>query len=128
MVWCFFLLIHISVIEDYELPKSTSHILSAPKLWNVSEFYLDPSLFFFYFNCLPVYVLCKIITWQTIRLVATSWDNLWVVISSEKYKNAMPDISENAILHPVIYWYLGSYSVFKTKNINSLIFVNTIIK
>ena len=30
MVRCFFLLIHFLVVEDYELPKSTSHILSVP--------------------------------------------------------------------------------------------------
>ena len=31
--WCFFLLIHVSVVEDYELPKSTSHIPRVP--WNL---------------------------------------------------------------------------------------------
>ena len=30
MVRCFFLLIHFLVVEDYELPKSASHILSVP--------------------------------------------------------------------------------------------------
>ena len=35
-----------------------------------------------------------------------------VVIWSRKYENAIPEISENAILHPIIYWYLGNYSIF----------------
>ena len=30
MVTCFFLLIHFLAVEDYELPKITSHILSVP--------------------------------------------------------------------------------------------------
>ena len=30
MVRCFFLLIYFLVVEDYELPKSTSHVLSVP--------------------------------------------------------------------------------------------------
>ena len=65
MLKCFSLLIHILVVEDYELPKSTSHILSVPlnlewlnmEIWN-----LDPSLIFSYFNCLHNHcaVLCKI--------------------------------------------------------------------
>ena len=39
-------------------------------------------------------------------------------------------VSENAVLHPFIYWCLENfpYSQFKTKNINSLIFISTIIK
>ena len=44
MVRCLFLLIYFLVTEGYELPKSTSHILSVPLIWNASEFYLDPSL------------------------------------------------------------------------------------
>ena len=40
-----FLLIHFLKV-DYKLPKSRSHILSVQ---NMSEFYLDPSLFS-YFN------------------------------------------------------------------------------
>ena len=32
MVICFFLLIHFLVVKDYELPKSTSHILSVYEL------------------------------------------------------------------------------------------------
>ena len=30
MIRCFFLLIHFLVVEDYELPKSTNHVLSVP--------------------------------------------------------------------------------------------------
>ena len=44
MVRCFFLLIHLLVVEDYESPKSASHILSVPLTLNASEFYLDPCL------------------------------------------------------------------------------------
>ena len=55
MVRCFFLLIHFLAVRDYELPKSISHVLSVPL---TLEFYIDPSVFVFYFNCLPDDVLC----------------------------------------------------------------------
>ena len=59
MVRCFFLLIHFLVVEYYELPKSTSHILSVPLTLDCVRV-LNPSLFF-YFNCLPDDVLWKMI-------------------------------------------------------------------
>ena len=46
-------------IEDYESPKSTSHVISLPLIWNAPVFYLDPSLFLI-INYLPDNVLCKI--------------------------------------------------------------------
>ena len=60
MVRCFFLLIHFLVVEDYESPKSASHVLSVPvnlecvrvPSWSIS--------FFSYFNPLPDDVMCKI--------------------------------------------------------------------
>ena len=46
---CLFLLIHFLVAEDYELPKSTSHILSVLECVRI----LSSSICcFFYFNCL----------------------------------------------------------------------------
>ena len=47
---CFFLLIQFLVVEDYELPKSKSHILIVPLTLECVEFYLDSS-FFFNLNC-----------------------------------------------------------------------------
>ena len=44
MVRCFLLLIHFLVVEDYELPKSTSHILSVPLTLECVN-HLDLSLF-----------------------------------------------------------------------------------
>ena len=58
MVKCFFLLIHFLVLEDYESPKSTSHVLSVSlnlESWSIS--------FCFYFNCFPDDILCKIANW-----------------------------------------------------------------
>ena len=60
MVRCYFLLIHFLVVEDYKLPKSTSHILSVPLnlecvrilSWSIS-----------FFNCLLDDVLCKTAIW-----------------------------------------------------------------
>ena len=60
MVRYFFLLIHSLVVEDYELSKSASHILSAPLMRQNSTLI---HLLFFYFNCLPDDVLFKIAIW-----------------------------------------------------------------
>ena len=57
MVRCYFLLIHFLLVEDYKLPKNTSHILSVPLnlecvrilSWSIS-----------FFNCILDDVLCKI--------------------------------------------------------------------
>ena len=57
--------------------------------------------------------------WQTNWLVATSWDILRPVIWSGKYENAMPETSENVILHQIIYLYLGNYSMFSNKFIST---------
>ena len=55
----FFLLIHFLVVEDYELLKSISHVVSVPlTLECVRNISLSIS-FFFYFNCFPDDVLCK---------------------------------------------------------------------
>ena len=42
---CFFLLVHFLVVEDYELPKSTSHILSVPLNLELVRILSYPSLF-----------------------------------------------------------------------------------
>ena len=55
MLRCFWLLNHYLVVKDYELPKSTSHILSVAL---TLERYLDPP-YFFCLNSLPDDVLCK---------------------------------------------------------------------
>ena len=60
MVRCFFLLIHFLLVEDYELPKSTSHFLSVPLNLECIRIPSRFISFFFYFNCLPDDVLCKI--------------------------------------------------------------------
>ena len=89
---------------------STTHILSVALTLECVRI-LFWSIFFFYFNCLPGHVLCKIAIW-TDDTVATSWDSLWVIIWSWKYENAILEISEIAILHPIIFWYLENYSIF----------------
>ena len=118
MVRYFFLLIHSLIVEDYESPKSTSHVLSIPLnlesvrilSWSIS--------FFSYFNCLPDDVLCKIVIWADDNALNSSCDkpshlSQQVVIWSEKYEYSIPEISViPAILHPIKYWYLGNYSIF----------------
>ena len=46
-----------------------------------------------------------VIMWQTI------WLGQQVLIWSKKYENTIPEIAENVILHPIIYWHLGTYSI-----------------
>ena len=136
----FFLFIHFLVLEDYELPKSTSHILSVPLTlkcvrilsWLIS---FSSTLTVSLMMRLSWWYCSQLTIWQTIWLVATSWARLWVVIWSWKYKNTIREISGNSILHPIMYFYLENHSIFttdpyrlKAKNINSLIFISTIIK
>ena len=74
MVTCFFLLIHFLVLEDYELPKSTSHILSVPLNLECVRILSSSISFFFYFNCLPDDVLCKIAIWADDNALNSSCD------------------------------------------------------
>ena len=124
MLRSFFLLIHFLLLEDYELPKSTSHILSVPLTLECVRILSWPISFFFYFNCFPDVILCEIAIWandtalnssfdkESDKESATSWNGLWVLNWSKKYENVVPKTSENAILHPIIYLYMGNYSIF----------------
>ena len=97
-------------------------------------------LFFFYFNCLPDDASELMILLSTRHMTnhltcCNKLTRLWVVIWSWKYENTIPEISRNSILHPIMYFYLENHSIFttdpyrlKAKNINSLIFISTIIK
>ena len=97
IVRCFFLLIHFLVVEDYELPKSTGHVLSVPSTLEYVRILSWFISLFFYFSCLPGDVLRKISIWandtafnlsygkpsQTCRnklRSVMSYDKLWVVI------------------------------------------------
>ena len=60
MVRRFFLLIYFLVVEDYELPKSTGRVLSVTLTLECIKILSRSISFFFYFNCLPDDVLCKI--------------------------------------------------------------------
>ena len=115
MVRCFFLLIHF--LEDHELPESTSHILSVPLNLECARILSWSIAFSSYFNCFPDDVLCKIAFWVYYNALNSLCDkpcdlSQKVVIWSWKYENAIPGISENSILHPSIYWYVGNYYIF----------------
>ena len=64
----------IDQLEDYELPKNTSHIVIVPinlecvriLSWSIS--------FYSYFNCLPGDVLCKIAIWADDNALNLSCD------------------------------------------------------
>ena len=70
----FFSLTHFLVVEDYELPKSTSHILSVPLNLECVRILSSSISFFFYFNCLPDDVLCKIAIWADDTALNSSSD------------------------------------------------------
>ena len=74
MVRCFFLLIHFLAVEDYELPKSTSHILIVPLNLDYANILSWSISFFSYFNCLPDDVLCKIAIWADDNALNSSCD------------------------------------------------------
>ena len=56
---CFF--IHFLVAEDYELPKSASHILGLPLTLECVRI-LSWFIFFFYFNCFPHDALWRLLS------------------------------------------------------------------
>ena len=104
MIRCFFLLIYFLVAEDYESPKSTSHVLSVPLNLECVRFLSWSISFFSYFNCLSDDVLSKIAIWADDNALNSSCDKpsdltQQVVIWSWKYENALVEISENANLH-----------------------------
>ena len=70
----FFILIHFLVVEDYELPKSTSHTLSVPLNLECVRILSWSISFFSYFNCLPDGVLCKISIWANDNTLSSSCD------------------------------------------------------
>ena len=87
MVRCFFLLIHFLVVEDYELPKSTSHILSVPlnlECVRIPSWFIS---FFSYFNFLPDDVLCKIATWADDNASNPSCDKPSALLQQVDLKN-----------------------------------------
>ena len=101
MVRCFFLLIHFLVVEDYELPKSTSHILGAPLTLECVRILSSSIFFLFFFNCLPDDILCKIAIWADDAALNSSCSKpsdlsqqveIWVLIWSLKYKNVNRNI------------------------------------
>ena len=56
-------MIHFLVVKDYELPESTSHILSVPLNLECVRILSWSISFYSYFNCPPDDVLCKIAIW-----------------------------------------------------------------
>ena len=78
--------------------------------------------FFFYFNCLPDHVLFKIAVWADDTALNSSCDKpidlsqqVEIAMSCNlilKYENTLTEISEDAILHSIVYWYLEIYSKF----------------
>ena len=54
-----FLLINFLVVKDYESSKSTNHVLSVPLNLECIRILSLSVSFFFYCNCLPDDVLCK---------------------------------------------------------------------
>ena len=74
MIRHFFLLIQFLVVEDYELSKSTSHILSVPLNLEYVRILSWSISFFPYFKCLPDDVLCKITIWADDNALHLSCD------------------------------------------------------
>ena len=107
MVRCFFLLIHFLVVEGYGSPKSTSDVVSLPLNLQCIRILSWSISFFSYFNCLPDYVLCKISIWTDDNALNSSCGkpsdlSLQVVTWSQNSEKAILEISEKAILHPIL--------------------------
>ena len=81
MVKFFFLLSNFLVVEDYELYKSTSHLLSAQLTLEYVRI-LTWSIFFFSTSIVSLMVFCVRLLSELMILLSTSWDSLWVLIWS----------------------------------------------
>ena len=119
----FFLLIYFSVVEDFQLPKTASYVISLPLtmefIRNFNQSLLCSTLI------VSLMMFCVRLLWNCSDETALNSsfhkpsdlqkayrDSIWDVFSSKKYENAIPKISENAIMHWIIYWYLENYSIF----------------
>ena len=122
-----------NVVEDYESPKSTSHVLSAPlnleyvriPSWSIS--------FFSYFNCLPDNVLYKIAIWAGDKALNSSCDKpsdisqqvvIWsknMKMQYQKYRKMQLCIQLNIDIWEIILDLLANPYQLKTKNINPLL-------
>ena len=58
----FLLLIHFLVVEDYEFPKSTSHVLIVPLTLEYVRILPWSISFVFYFNCLPMMFCVRLLS------------------------------------------------------------------
>ena len=98
MVNLFFLLIHFLVVESYELPKITCHVLSLPlnpKCVRILSWFIS---YFFHFSCFSGDVLRKTAIWADDNALNYSCDtpsdlSQQVQIWSLKYGNATSEIS-----------------------------------
>ena len=81
MVKFFFLLSNFLVVEDYELYKSTSHLLSVQLTLEYVRI-LTWSIFFFSTSIVSLMVFCVRLLSELMILLSTSWDSLWVLIWS----------------------------------------------
>ena len=114
MVRSFFLLIHFLVVEDYELRKRTVLI----------------HLFFFYCNCFPDVILCKIAIWGDDTALNSPYDKPSELLLYEKYQKMQFCIQLYIHICKIIpYFQANPYQIkIKIKNINSLIFIRVTIK
>ena len=81
MVKFFFLLSNFLVVEDYELYKSTSHLLSVQLTLEYVRI-LTWSIFFFSTSIVSLMVFCVRLLSELMILLSTSWDSLLVLIWS----------------------------------------------
>ena len=87
IVRCFFLLIHFSVVEDYELPKSTSHIPSVPlnlecsRILSWSTFFSSILIVFLMMFCAR-FLSEPMIIWSQLIMWLTMWLTMWLVATS----------------------------------------------
>ena len=70
----FFLIDSFLVAEDYDLPKSSNHILSAPLYLECVRILSWSISFSPYFNCLSDDALCKIAIWADDNVLNSSCD------------------------------------------------------
>ena len=140
MIRCFFLLIHFLVVEDYELPKSTNHVLSVPlnleciRILSLSFIFsptLIVSLMMFCVRFLSEVMIMLSTRHVTNHLTCCNkleFDLKNMKMQYQKYQKMQFWIQLNIDIWEIIPYLQANRYRLKTKNIKNLIFISTIIK
>ena len=135
MVRWFFLFIHFLAVEDYEFVKSKSHIISGPLTQKCIKILSWSISLFFSTLIVPLMMFCVRLLSELMILLSTHHVTNHLTCSNksryqqyQKYRKMQFCIELYFDIWGIILYLQGNPYRLKTKNIDSLIFISTIIK